>query len=110
MSCLTKWLDYVRRRVKRILINQNYHSAKFYPHSILTVNLELSVAYEREVARFAETWCTNENNGNLVEEIKALKEIFETENGDDAVWYAELLSNKYANENVDRLIYARLRA
>jgi len=103
MSCLTNWLDYLRRRVKRTLANQGYLD-KFYPHSVLTFNLQLGVAYEREIDKFARTWCNS--NLNIINEVVALKEIFEAENKDDIVWMMELLSNKYANENVDRLIYS----
>jgi hypothetical protein len=102
------WLDNLKRRAKRIL-NQNYHSDKFYSHAILTINIQLSVAFEHEITRFARLWCIDED---IVAEVRAIKEIFETENEDDMVWYAERLSNKYADENIDRLVsgvYARLR-
>jgi hypothetical protein len=103
MGCLNLWLDYLRRRTKRILANQNYVD-KFYPHSVLTINLQLSAAYEAELEKFARIWCVF-GSKLLFNEVLAMKEIFEVENKDDAVWMAELLSNKYVAENIDRLVY-----
>jgi hypothetical protein len=102
MSCLSNWLDFARRRVKRILANQNYLD-KFYSHSILTFWLQLNVAYKDEIDKFVRIWC--DSDSNLVSEVVAMKEIFEIENKDDATWMIERLSNKYIAENIDRLIY-----
>jgi hypothetical protein len=107
MGCPELLLGSLMRRTKRV-VNQN-HLDKFYPHSLLVFSIQLSVAYEHEIIKFAKIWCNGEN---IVAEVRAIKEILETENRDDMVWYTELLLNKYANENVDRLIsgiYARLR-
>ena len=98
-SCFGLALGALMRRAKRIMASQNY--GKFYPHSILTIVLQMHVAFN-ETEKFAKVWCSSGFPGN---EIKAVKEIFEVENKDDAVWTAELLSNKYVAENVDRLIY-----
>jgi hypothetical protein len=102
-SCLALWLDHTRRRAKRALTNLD----RFYPHSILTFYLQLSVAYKYEIDKFARMWCDSGSNlaNDLVNEIVAVKEIFEVENKDDIVWFVELLSNGYTNENIDRLIY-----
>lgn len=100
-SCLGLLLDSVRRRVKRVLANQNYLD-KFYPHSLLTIFVQMAIACD-EAKKFAMVWCNSDSI--LVNEIVAIKEIFETENKDDATWMAELLTNKYAVESVDRLIY-----
>jgi hypothetical protein len=102
-NCLNLWLDSAKRNVKRILANQNYHDVKFYPRSILTFHLQLSVAYKFEIDKFARMWCNSDSN--LFSEIVAVKEVFEVEDKDDIVWMAELLSNGYAAENIDRLIY-----
>jgi hypothetical protein len=101
MDCLNMWMDFARRRVKRILHSQNYID-KFYPHSFLTINLQLSTVYKAEIDKFTKVWC---DGSNLINEVEALKEIFETENKNDMVWIAELLSNKHVAENVDRLTY-----
>ena len=56
-------------------------------------------------------WCIDENVKDVIADIRAIKEIFGTENEDDMTWHAELISNKFINENIDRLIsgvYARL--
>jgi hypothetical protein len=100
MNCSAKWLDFVKRRVKRALANQGYLD-KYYPHSTLTFYLQVSVAYDFEIDKFARIWC----DSDLKPEIIALKEIFETENKDDATWRTEILTNKYVAENIDRLIY-----
>lgn len=97
VDCLALWLGITQWKVKRNLANQNRHADRFYPHSILAIHLQLAVAFEYEVAKFARMWCSDETN--IVAEVKALKEIIETENGDDATWYIELLSNKY-NESL----------
>ena len=102
MGCLGLWMDYLRRRAKRILANQNYLD-KFYPHSILTFYLQLAVAYEHEIGKFAKTWCNSDSS--IINEVVAIKEIFEIENKDDVAWMMELLSNKHTIENIDRLIY-----
>ncbi len=105
MGCLTKWLDFTKRRVKRVLSRQNYLD-KFYPHSVLTLFLQLGIAYEAEIEKFARVWC-NPDLDLLVNEVTAIKEMFEVENNDNMTWMTELLSNKYAveSENIDRLIY-----
>ncbi len=100
-GCLGMLLDHLKRRAKRALANQNYSTVKFYPHSVLTLFLQLTTAYD-EVEKFAMVWCNSEN---LTSEVEAIKKIFETENKDDMVWMTELLSNKYTSENIDRLIY-----
>ncbi len=102
MSCLTKWLDHLKRKVKRALANQGYLD-RYYPHSVLTFYLQISVAYDFEIGKFARIWCDFEPNP--VTEIVAVKEIFEVENKDDIVWMAELLLNGHIAENIDRLIY-----
>jgi hypothetical protein len=90
----------MKRRAKKILIAQNYLD-KFYPHSILTIVIQMAIAYG-EVEKFSRMWC----NSNLsVNEMNATKEIFEIENKDDMTWMAELLLNKHAVENIDRLAY-----
>ncbi len=101
MSCLDLLFSVLMRRAKRILVSQNY-SDKFYSHSILTVVIQMAVAFN-EAEKFARTWCNS--SSNLASEIVAVKEIFEIENKDDATWMTELISNKYINENIDRLIY-----
>jgi hypothetical protein len=100
MGCLQLYFGALMRSVKRTLTNQKYLD-KFHPHSFLTLSLQLSVAYN-EVEKFARVWC---NSNPLLSEVSAIKEIFEVENRDDIVWMMELLANKYANENIDRLLY-----
>ncbi len=101
MGCLNLLLDFARRRVKRLLNDQNYLD-KFYPHSVLTIAMQMIVAYG-EAEKYARIWCDAEPN--IANEVNAVKEIFETENKEDAVWMTELMANKYVAENVDRLIY-----
>jgi hypothetical protein len=93
------------RRVKRILTNQN-RSGKFYPHSLLTITLQMTATYG-EAEKFASIWCDSDPNTlpSVQAEVVALKEIFEVENNDDMVWMVELLSNKHVAENIDRLLY-----
>jgi len=99
MNCLQIYLGALMRRVKRTLSNQKYLD-KFYPHSFLTLTLQMSVAYN-EAEKFARAWC----DSSELNEVVAIKEIFEVDNKDDATWMAELLSNKHVAENIDRLIY-----
>jgi hypothetical protein len=105
MGCLELLLHSIMRRAKRILVNQNYHD-KFYPHSILTLSIQMATAYN-EIGKFVRTWCNGEVNleAEVGAVVSAIKEIFEAENRDDATWMIELLANKHAIENVDRLIY-----
>jgi hypothetical protein len=105
-TCLNMWLDSTKRRIKRVLANQNYVD-KFYPHSILTFYLQLATAYKFEIDKFARTWCDS-GLPNLFSEIVVIKEIFEVENKDNIVWVMELLSNGHAIENLDRLMYLLL--
>jgi hypothetical protein len=111
-NCVTFWLGIVKMRAKRLL-NQNrrYTNAKVYPHSILTIVLQLNTAYENEMAKFARMWCV-EDVATVITEMKAVRELFEAEDGDGAVLYTELLASTY-DDNIDRLISgirARLRA
>jgi hypothetical protein len=92
MSCLGLWLDIAKWKVKKKLVNS--HADKFYPHSILTLWLQLSTTYEYEIVKFAKLWCDSEPT-TLINSIKAIKEIFETENQDDMVSLIERLANKY---------------
>jgi hypothetical protein len=98
---MTLLLDYVKRRAKRILANQGYLD-RFYPHSMLTLAIQMVVAYN-ETEKFTKIWCGSDSN--VVEEITAVKEIFEVENKDDMTWMVELIANKYTAENIDRLAY-----
>jgi hypothetical protein len=101
-NCLSMRLDSVKRMVKRALANQKYLD-RFYPHSVLTIYLQLGVAFEFEIDKFTRIWCNSDSS--VVNEIVAIKEIFEVENKDDMTWMIELISNKRINENIDRLIY-----
>jgi hypothetical protein len=104
MGCFNLMASFIMRKVKRILVNQNYHD-KFYPHSMLTLTIQMVIAYN-EVEKFAKTWCDGVTDVEILKaEVTAVKEIFEAENKDDAVWRIELMTNKHTNENVDRLIY-----
>jgi len=100
MACINAWLDSMKRRTKKLLAVQNYLD-KFYPHSILTIAIQMAVAYG-EVEKSARIWC---NSDLSVSEVNAIKEIFEIENKDDATWMVELMANKHVAENVDRLVY-----
>jgi uncharacterized membrane protein YccC len=95
VDCLSTWLDLdVKRRVKRNLANHR-HADKFYPHASLTIHLQLAIAFEHEIVRFARKWCLAEPV-ELINEIRAIKEIFEAENQDDWISTIEMLANKYA--------------
>lgn len=98
------WMDFQKLKIKRNLANQNRHVDKFCPHSTLTIWLQLTTTFEHEVVKFARMWCDTDPV-NLINEIRAIKEIFETENKDDMTWMVELMANKYTAENIDRLIY-----
>jgi hypothetical protein len=89
------------RRAKRVLVNENYLD-KFYPHSILTLTIQMHIAFN-ETEKFAK-WCDSDLN-SLLRAVIAIREIFEVENNDDITWMAELLSNKHVTENIDRLLY-----
>ena len=101
VGCLSMLLDYVKRRAKRILADQGYLD-RFYPHSMLTLTIQMAVAYN-ETEKFARIWCGSDSN--IVGEVVAVKEIFEAENKDDMTWMAELIANKHVAENIDRLAY-----
>jgi hypothetical protein len=104
-GCASLLLGYLMRRAKRILANTSQnHGDKFYSHSLLTITLQMVVAYD-EARKFARTWCDDSNPNLLVDQVVALKEIFEAEDEDDMVWMMERLTNKYANENIDGLLY-----
>jgi hypothetical protein len=102
-KCLTTWLDYKKRRLKRIL-KEHFLIDKFYPHSLLVFTLDLSTAYYEEITKFTKLWCNNQTATEIHDEIKAIKEIMEIEEQDNTTWNTELLANKYINERIDSLI------
>jgi hypothetical protein len=78
-------------KVKRAHNNNNKHTGKFYSHTALTIHLQLVTAFEHEVIKFARLWCDSEP-AYLIGEIRAVKEIFETENNSDVVLMLESLN------------------
>jgi len=102
-SCLSKWLDYKKRRLKKVL-EEHLLIDKLYPHSLLVFTLDLSTIFNEEIAKFTRSWCSSETSEKIIKEIEAIKEIFTTENEDTMTWNIELLANKYMNERVDSLI------
>jgi hypothetical protein len=105
MDCLTLWLDLLKWKAKRVLANNNNnnHVGKFYSHTTLTIHLQLAVAYEHEIDKFAKLWCDSDPV-YLINEVRAVKEIFEVENADDSVLMLERLNKLSEN---DIILYPR---